>query len=40
MASHHLITSHRVAKTSAANQEDARHFTITNTLKLDARAER
>ena len=36
MASHRLITSHRVAATQAAAE---RSFSITNTLKLDAKAE-
>ncbi len=33
---HRLITTHRVAETAAA---DARSFTVTNALKLDAKAE-
>ncbi len=38
MVPHHLITSHRVAG-AAGSDHEARHFTIINTLKLDARAE-
>ena len=34
MAPHHLITTHRIADVAAPNS-----FTITNTLKLDAKAE-
>ena len=39
MAPHHLITSHRIAAANATIDADARHFSITNTLKLDTRAE-
>jgi len=37
MATHHLITTHRVANSVEATP--TRTFTITNTLKLDAKAE-
>lgn len=37
MATHHLITTHRIA--DAADAKPARSFTITNTLKLDAKTE-
>lgn len=37
MATHHLVTTHRVARISDA--PPARSFTITNTLKLDGKTE-
>ena len=37
MATHHLITTHRINDTGDA--KSARSFTITNTLKLDAKTE-
>ena len=37
MATHHLITTHRINDT--ADAKPARSFTITNTLKLDAKTE-
>ena len=37
MATHHLITTHRIA--DAADAKPTRSFTITNTLKLDAKTE-
>lgn len=39
MATPHLVTTHRVDTAIGRRAETARSFTITNTLKLDAKSE-